>query len=51
MLEKHEVVQQMFAETSRLQEDNLAESPDANPLGNAFNYDRFFVPTQKARWK
>jgi len=49
MQEKHEVVRQMFAETSRSQEDILAESPDAYPVGNAFNYDRFFRADSKGK--
>lgn len=49
MQEKHEVVRQMFAETSRSQDDILAESPDAYPDGNAFNFDRFFRADSKGK--
>ena len=49
MFEKHEVVRQMFAETSKSQEDIIAESPDAYPVGNAFNYDRFFRADSKGK--
>lgn len=44
MLEKLEIVQQMFNEESRTQKDILVEEPDAYYKGQyKFNYNRFFT--------
>jgi type I restriction enzyme, R subunit len=43
MLEKLEVVQQMFSEESKSQKDILIDQPKAySPNSYKFNYDRFF---------
>jgi type I restriction enzyme R subunit len=46
MLEKLEIVQQMFNEESKTQKDILVEEPDAYYKGQfKFNYNRFFTGT------
>jgi type I restriction enzyme R subunit len=50
MLEKLEVVRQMFEEKSRTQNDILAEEPEAYYAGSArFNYMRFFKVSPQER--
>ena len=49
MLEKHEVVRQMFAEISKSQGDIVLESTDAYSDKNIFDYRRFFSANSKGK--
>ncbi len=49
MLEKHEIVSQMFAEESRSQADIVKESAAAYSDGHAFDYLRFFPADSKGK--